>query len=104
MDDQDLEIKKNKQRVKNNKRRNKNRAYVLEYLSTHFCVDCGETDPIVLEFDHVRDKDKKISDLINYSHNRLKEEILKCEVRCSNCHKIRTATQQGWYKLNKTKG
>jgi len=98
MDEIDIENKKNKQKIKNNKRRDKNRNYVLEYLSGHPCVDCGETDPVVLEFDHVRDKDKKISDLINYSHNRLKEEILKCEVRCSNCHKRKTSKEQNWYK------
>lgn len=98
MDEIDIENKKNRQKIKNDKRRNKNRNYVLEYLSEHPCVDCGETDPVVLEFDHIRDKDKKISDLINYSHNRLKEEILKCEVRCSNCHKRKTSKEQNWYK------
>lgn len=98
MDDIDIENKKNRQKIKNDKRRNRNRNYVLEYLSEHPCVDCGETDPVVLEFDHIRDKDKKISDLINYSHNRLKEEILKCEVRCSNCHKRKTSKEQNWYK------
>ncbi len=93
------EDKKSKQKIKNDKRRNHNRSYIIEYLNIHPCVKCGEKNPIVLEFHHIRDKDKKISDLINYSHNRLKKEIEKCQVLCSNCHKIITASQQNWYKL-----
>ncbi len=32
--------------------------YVYSYLNSHSCIDCGETDPVVLTFDRVRGKKK----------------------------------------------
>lgn len=99
--------KKNKDRhVKNVQERKKRviqetQQYVWDYLSTHPCVDCGETNPVVLEFDHVRGKKKAIvSRLIAYGYglDTIKKEIAKCEVRCSNCHKIKTANEQDWFR------
>ncbi len=74
--------------------------YVLEYLQSHPCIDCGEDDPVVLDFDHLRDKTAAISVMVNNqpSITRLKEEILKCEVRCSNCHRRKTAKELGYYR------
>lgn len=73
-------------------------AYILDYLSAHPCVDCGESDPIVLEFDH-RDPVAKDFDISNmrfkaFSLGRVMEEIAKCDVRCANCHRRRTYRQR----------
>ena len=78
------------------------RRYVWDYLSTHPCVDCGETDPTVLEFDHVRGrKTKTISELAGqgYSIGRIQKEINKCEVRCANCHRRKTSEDRGWFRM-----
>lgn len=81
--------------------RSKHRQPVFEYLKENPCVDCGEADPVVLEFDHVRGTKKQaVSSMINrgFSIDVIFEEIAKCDVRCSNCHKRKTAKQQDWYK------
>lgn len=78
------------------------RNLVWTHLTTHPCVDCGESDPIVLEFDHVRGvKTKVISLLIGdgSSVKWIREEIAKCEVRCANCHRRKTAKDWNWYKV-----
>lgn len=74
---------------------------VWQYLSEHPCVDCGESDLVVLQFDHVRGtKLYDIADLIRNraSHKRMFDEIAKCDVRCANCHLRKTAKEQGWNK------
>jgi 5-methylcytosine-specific restriction endonuclease McrA len=84
-----------------NKYKIRNRDYTAEFLSRHPCVDCGESDPIVLEFDHVRgDKKYDVSFIVvqGMSIAKLEEEIAKCEVVCANCHRRRTARRQGWTK------
>lgn len=76
---------------------------VHTYLLDHPCVDCGETDPVVLEFDHVRGtKVDNVSTLIRRSRKWevVKEEIAKCDVRCANCHKRKTAKDFGYIKLH----
>ena len=56
------------------------------------CVDCGEDNHIVLDFDHLRDKKYNISRMIHdgFSWAAIKKEIAKCEVVCANCHRVRT--------------
>lgn len=57
-------------------------------------MDCGEADPIVLDFDHVRgEKLDNVASLITGAgkFSRLMTEIEKCDVRCANCHRRKTA-------------
>ena len=74
------------------------RAFITAHLKTNPCVDCGETDIIVLEFDHIRDKDFNLSDAARngVGIKKLKDEIAKCEVRCANCHRKKTYERGGW--------
>lgn len=79
--------------------RRSNVETIYNYLKTHPCVDCGESDPVVLDFDHIdrTTKRKAVGSLTDLSLRAIMEEIGKCEVRCANCHRRRTAIQFGWY-------
>ena len=82
--------------------RARNRKLLVDYLQNHPCVDCGEADIIVLEFDHLRDKTGNIATMVNAARSiaAIRAEIDKCEVVCANCHRRRTAQRDGgWYKL-----
>jgi hypothetical protein len=71
-------------------------CYLVEFFRTHPCVDCGESDPVVLEFDHLGDKAFNIgSSLRDRSWESLLAEMAKCEVVCANCHRRRTASRRG---------
>jgi hypothetical protein len=79
-----------------------NVRHVIDYLLRHPCIDCGEDDLIVLEFDH-RDPSTKrmaVSSLLRYSSWSLIEaEIAKCDVRCANCHRRKTARERDYRKV-----
>jgi hypothetical protein len=82
--------------------RETNHDVAYEYLLTHPCVDCGEADPVVLDFDHIDPKTKLFSVgsmLSRQATPAVMREIEKCEVRCANCHRLRTAAQFGSYRL-----
>lgn len=82
------------------KLRQRNYEFVKNYLQNNPCVDCGEKDIVVLEFDHIGDKNKAISAIIqNCSLKRLEFEINKCEVRCANCHRRKTAKDFNYYRI-----
>jgi len=87
-------------------RRNRKRGELMysltvRYLQSHPCVDCGEDDVVVLDFDHVRgEKRDNVTTMARQGVglDLLKAEIAKCDVRCANCHRRATAKRAGWRK------
>ena len=77
-------------------RRRRNLQFVLEHLRTASCIDCGDTDLVVLDFDHVAGKRGSVMVLALDEHSiaSLEREIAACEIRCANCHRGRTVRQQ----------
>ena len=66
---------------------------MVEYLLAHECVDCGESDVRVLEFDHVSGtKSRDVTQMVQhgYSIAALEAEAAKCDIRCANCHRRRS--------------
>ena len=77
----------------NSRLRAENYTRLIEYLRVHLCVDCGEADVRVLQFDHVDPvrKTSEVSRLLQWATwQRVLTEIDKCVVRCGNCHRRRT--------------
>ena len=72
---------------------------VADHLLTHPCVDCGEADVRVLDFDHRvgASKEADVMRLVQhgYSLSRIMAEVAKCDVRCRNCHAKVTYERMG---------
>jgi hypothetical protein len=90
---------KNKEEIKarsfkrNKVQRVRNREFVKSIKEISECIDCGENNPLVLDFDHVKgEKIMAISNMSNkaYGIDTISKEMDKCEVRCANCHRIIT--------------
>lgn len=64
------------------------------YKEAHGCSDCRNKFPhYILEFDHRPEHDKidvVYRVLRNYGPEAAWEEVKKCDVVCSNCHKVRS--------------
>lgn len=86
----------------NEKNREKNLAYAqkrqaerqefLNKIKDVPCKDCGETfPPYCMDFDHTQGvKEGNISEMKSYSIEKILAEVAKCDIVCSNCHRIRT--------------
>ena len=89
----DLECRRRYKR----ERRARMKALVAEYLTIHPCLDCGEADPDVLDFDH-RNPAKKVKSIADILAGALgirvlETEITKCDIRCANCHRRKHARE-----------
>jgi len=75
----------------------KQKAHLHKYLrdlkEKTPCVDCKINYPYyVMDFDHVRGKKHaNVMELVTtLSKKKIDEELAKCEIVCSNCHRVRT--------------
>ena len=79
----------------------RNFAHILDVLRRHPCVDCGERDTVVLEFDHVGTKRAAVTQLAWHgcSLATIDKEVRECEVRCANCHRRITAMRADHFRF-----
>jgi len=82
--------RKREKQDKANERARKIKIFLAEYKIKMGCKDCGyKKHHSALEFDHIKGK-KQINIAFAKSIGQAKKEIEKCEIVCSNCHRIRT--------------
>ena len=79
--------------------RHKTTSFIRAAKQGKKCTDCREDYPYwVLEFDHLPKYEKLFTiggrGSRDKSLDQIKEEIAKCEIVCSNCHKSRTYWRQ----------
>ena len=86
----------------------RNREYVRAFLKDNPCVLCGYSDIRALEFDHIDPMKKrfKISRIIQRGNSIkcLQTEMDKCQVLCSNCHRIKTYEEKDYLVKRPTEG
>ena len=73
---------------------------LFDYLSSHPCVQCGESNILTLQFDHLHSKDFELSkNVMRRGWDSISKEIEKCQILCANCHSIKSAAQSNSWKL-----
>lgn len=72
-------------------RARRNREFIAS-LKDKPCSDCEQSfPPECMDFDHVSGSKKYvISQMAYWGRKTILREIAKCELVCSNCHRIRT--------------
>ena len=80
----------------------KRREYIFEYKKQHSCVYCGESNPLMLDLDHI-DRTTKMglpANMITSGHKwaDVLKEVDKCQVVCANCHRVKSIIEDGKMK------
>lgn len=74
------------------------RKWIADIKMASGCVDCGyKVHASALQFDHLPQYEKCFSVGVatsSKSKQSILDEINKCEVRCANCHAIKTAERR----------
>jgi hypothetical protein len=99
------ELHRRQTRRARDRRRTQARAFVLSLLRAGSCADCGLTDPLLLEFDHVGEKTLDVAKLVHegYRMSRVELEVSRCELVCANCHRRRTARRSRTWRISPDK-
>lgn len=66
---------------------------IMEVKQSLACIKCGNNHPAVLDFHHRNPKEKEVNisqalSRFGWGLERVLKEIEKCDVLCSNCHRI----------------
>ena len=74
------------------KRKKTIKKWIIDFKKDKGCIVCGENRPATLDFHH-RNPDEKETEIMTavkrgWSINRLQKEIDKCDIMCSNCHRV----------------
>jgi len=74
--------------------RNKTREFLRNFKVEEGCIDCGyKENADALQLDHVYGtKIRNVTSISSFP--ALMVELAKCEVRCANCHAIKTAERR----------
>jgi hypothetical protein len=84
--------KTNPERYRNLRRnyRKGRSLFINEIKQDLKCIKCGESHPATLDFHHndPTTKEKSISSMKDHTKAKILEEIKKCDILCSNCHRI----------------
>jgi hypothetical protein len=83
-------------------RHSKNIKIIQEEKLKRGCACCGyRENAFALDFDHLdpNSKVEGVSRMSSRNIKKIKEEILKCQVLCANCHRIKTHDTETFNKL-----
>ena len=79
----------------------KNQIQLWNYFIENPCIDCNQSNPLLLSFDHIKgNKSYNISERMgSQPWKTILKEIKKCVVRCYYCHHLKTAKDRNYWTL-----